>query len=254
MDPKHKFQEAFQAGELHQKWSRVYEGGDYLADWARHRFRKVLGVLDAHGLGRSGRALDLGVGSGALLKELAARGSGVFGADFSIPMIQGVRAGLSPDQAHIGRRLFVSDVEAMPVKENSLNLVTCVGVLEYVSTDRSALSELFRAIRSGGYLLLVVASYHRIGSLVGLIGRKMFGRSAQWRASSTNGGALEDSVRMVKPLDLKHEALQAGFTVEEFMCFGGKLLGRYFPLRFFVPGWLYVGDHCLLLLRKPGRP
>ena len=250
-DNKAAFKKAFQKGELYGKWSDIYTGNDFLSSWAKHRLDVVLRLLKSYGLGKRGKALDLGVGSGRLLRELDLRGCEAYGADFSFTMLNDFRDQLDGPDRRIGYRLLLADVEAVPVKSASFELITCLGVLEYLKIDSQAISEMRRILRPGGYLILVVASYHRIGGLLRSLKKKILRGTDEKPPFAPRGGSIADQVRMIKPLDLRKAAIEAGFTVERFFCFGGKIFGRYFPIRIFVPGLVYIGDHCLLLLRRP---
>lgn len=247
-DDKRRFRADFQDGSLYETWGAIHSQDGYLADWAAHRLREVLAVIDQRAMGRNGRALDIGVGSGELVAQLVRRGCTVFGVDFSLPILRDCRARWEKARTGSGGGWTLGDVEALPVKSDSLSLVTCLGVLEYLSSDRIALAELYRVVAPGGYVVLSVASYHRIGSLMALVRAKLH----RYRKGAGAQAVVERHVRLVKPLDLKREAKDAGFAVEVFRCFGARLMGRYVPVRIVVPGVIYIGDHCLLVLRKPG--
>jgi len=212
----------------------------------------VLRSIDSYGLGRKGNALDIGIGSGALLKELSKRGCDVWGADFSMNIIRNTYKSLGSINAKIVNKFMVADIETLPIKSDSFDLVTCLGVLEYLPTDKNALGELYRIIRPRGYLVFAVASYHRFGSLLNLVKKKFLKKKKVKPESSLEAFSLQDrGVRLVKPLALREETVEAGFKVKKFECFGGKLFGRYFPIRLYLPGLIYIGDHCLLVLEKP---
>lgn len=249
---KDEFRRDFQKGNLYRRWRDIDGTGDYLSQWAMHRSRVVLDIVDAHGLGRTGRTLDVGIGSGALLKELECRGGRAAGADFSRSILDRCRERLVGTGNSVRDRLVQADVESLPFKNGSFELVTCLGVIEYLADDGTALRELHRVLRTGGFLVLAAASYHRIGSLAGLVCAK-FGYPSKKTGGANPGGEgrLESRVRLVKPVDLRGEAVRAGFEVKAFKCFGGKILGRYVPIRLFIPGVIYIGDHCVLFLKKP---
>jgi SAM-dependent methyltransferase len=250
---KREFREEFHRGNLFRLWHGEDGKGEYLARWAKHRCDVVVGILDRHRLGREGWSLDVGLGSGLLLADLGRRGGRAVGADFSRSILEEVRGRQAGAGVSLSSRLFQADVENLPFRDGAFELVTCLGVLEYLEKDGTAMAEFHRILRPGGSMILAVASYHRIGSLASLAIQKFAKRrkgpdSALHRTKSS----LEDRVRMVHPVRLRDEAVRAGFNVRIFKCFGGKILGRYLPVRLFIPGVIYIGDHCVLLLRKPG--
>lgn len=249
---KRAFRKEFHGGTLFRLWREEDGKGKYLARWAQHRRDVVLSILDEYRLGRSGRTLEVGLGSGILLSELERRGGRTVGADYSRSILDTVRSRQVGSGAPCSGRLCQADVESLPFRDGAFDLAACLGVFEYLEEDRTGMSEFFRILRPGGFLILAVASYHRIGSLSRLAARKIVRRRAQPGAvSSGAGSSLEDRVRMVNPVRLREDAVRAGFDVKVFRCFGGKIRGRYVPLRLFVPGVVYIGDHCVLLLRKP---
>lgn len=248
---KLEFRKNFYEGVLYRKWHDIGDGDAYLSRWACHRTEVVLRLIDSYSLGRKGNALDIGIGSGDLIKELSNRGCDVWGADFSMNIILNAYKRLASINAKIVNRLMVAEIETLPIKNDSFDLVTCLGVLEYLPNDKNALGELYRIIRPKGYLVLAVASYHRFGSLLNLVKNKIFRKKKVKPESSLEAFSLHDRVRLVKPLALREETVETGFKVKKFECFGGKLFGRYFPIRLYLPGLIYIGDHCLLVLEKP---
>lgn len=250
--PKEEFREAFHRGELFRLWRGEDGKGTYLARWAKHRSDVVLEILDARNLGRTGWSLDVGLGSGFLLAELERRGGRAVGADFSRSILEGIRGRGCGSAAPSSRRLFQADVESLPFRDETFELVTCLGVLEYLDEDGTALTELHRVLRRGGSMILAVASYHRLGNLSSLVLRRIAKRT--WRGDSSRSpleSSLENMVRMVNPLRLREESVRVGFDVRSFRCFGGRIFGRYLPIRLFVPGVVYIGDHCVMHLEKP---
>jgi len=250
-ETKAEFRQDFNNGDLYDIWHNIYRGNGYLSKWAKHRMKMVLKAIDSDGLGRRGLALDIGIGSGDLLEELTRRGSQAFGADFSLSMIQSYRDNHCHMSYGFINRLFLADVEALPIKSHTFDLVTCLGVLEYVLTDRKALADLYRIIRPGGYLILAVASYHRLSSIWNLLKSKVLGRVNHCDSKSAKTLPLKNQVRLIKPSDLLKETKKAGFEAKGFKCFGGKIWGHYFPIRFCLPKLIYIGDHCLFVGRKP---
>ena len=67
---------------------------------------------------------------------------------------------------------IVGDVEALPLREASVDTVVSLEVLEYVRRPREALAEMHRVLRPGGHALVSVPFVHR-----------MDGPSDRWRFS-----------------------------------------------------------------------
>jgi ubiquinone/menaquinone biosynthesis C-methylase UbiE len=252
-DSKKDFKREFQEGTLFNQWRNIYDDDTYWSKWAAHRMEEVVDSIDQISVESTrGMAMDIGVGAGKILEVLASRGFRTYGADFSIGMIQNCREVISKKGKNQISGFIASDVENLPIRNDSLDLLTCMGVFEYLKNDQKGISELFRVLKPGGHVILVVASYHRIGAILNLVMKKLIKSGGSPAIVSAPSESLKEKVRMVNPLSLRNEARAGGFLVRKFKCFGGKLFGRYFPIRLFIPGIIYVGDHCLLVLEKPG--
>ena len=100
------------------------------------------------------RVLDVGCGPGFYCAELLAD----VGPTGSVVGIDGSPAML----ALAGRRcagcenveLYEADATSLPVKDGCIDRALCVQVLEYVADPAVALAEMYRAIRSGGRVVL----------------------------------------------------------------------------------------------------
>jgi ubiquinone/menaquinone biosynthesis C-methylase UbiE len=248
---KEKFRADFNEGMLFEAWHDIYDRTDYLSTWAYDRLQTVLKTIDNFHLAREGKSLDIGIGSGVMLEELAGRGTEVWGTDYSETIIQQAYEKYHRLDSDIAKRLVHADIEHLPFDDNAFNLVTCLGVLEYLFENKRALGELHRILSPGGYLVLSVASYHRFGTLLSLAVKKIQNMIKKNKPLNPGNSSLHNNIRLVKPLALRRDAVESGFQVTKFQCFGGKLFGRYHHIRFTIPGMLYVGDHCLLLLKKP---
>jgi len=102
----------------------------------------------------NGKILDVGTGPGtnfAFLGESAQ----VFALDSSSKMIN--KAKLKG-----GKNLIVADAFALPIKSDSFELITAIGLFEYQKEKYSLLKEFQRVLIPTGYLLL---TYSQIGLL-----------------------------------------------------------------------------------------
>lgn len=61
-------------------------------------------------------------------------------------------------------KLLVADGEKLPFKNNALDVVYCNHVLEHIQNDRNALNEIYRVLKMGGGLILVVPSIHNLAT------------------------------------------------------------------------------------------
>jgi ArsR family transcriptional regulator len=100
---------------------------------------------------RAQLAVDVGVGTGALLGPLSERCERVIGVDSSAPMLERAREH-ARGMANVELRL--GDVERLPVEDGVADLVVANMVLHHVSEPALAFREFHRALRPGGRLLL----------------------------------------------------------------------------------------------------
>lgn len=115
-----------------------------------------------------GVVLEVGAGRGAR------RGR------FTPPLAQ-TQAWWSLDLSDAVRPHMVGDVEALPLRGDSVDTVLSLEVIEYASRPDRALAEMCRVLKPGGYLLLSVPFVHR-----------MDGPSDRWRFSAHG---LRDALR-----------------------------------------------------------
>ncbi len=112
--------------------------------------KNLLSKIDAD----DGKILDVGTGPGTSLSFFG-EGAQVFALDSSFKMIN--KAKLKG-----GKNLIVADAFALPIKSESFELVTAIGLLEYQKEKNSLLEEFRRVLIPAGHLLL---TYSQIGLL-----------------------------------------------------------------------------------------
>jgi SAM-dependent methyltransferase len=101
-----------------------------------------------------GKVLDIGCGSGIYLDELFTMGFEAYGIDISEEMLEVTRKRLAAAGATNRLHLTRGDVEHIPFDDGMFDLVVCVGVFGYLLRDETALAEVMRVLRPGGYFLL----------------------------------------------------------------------------------------------------
>jgi len=125
-----------------------HEGGYW---WFVARRRLAQALLQAYLPEVSGRILDAGCGTGALLSELQASGFAV-GVDVSLEALclTRQRGALPVAQARL---------EALPFASETFQVAFALDVLEHLPDERPALRELYRVLQTGGYLIVSVPAY-----------------------------------------------------------------------------------------------
>ena len=104
-----------------------------------------------------GRVLDVGPRDGYIMGVLERHGAAVSGLELSPPAVEYARA-------H-GHDVLQGDVRAMPFGDGEFDLVNCLHVLEHVPEPEAALREMWRVVKPGGYLYVVVPREHGEGQI-----------------------------------------------------------------------------------------
>jgi ubiquinone/menaquinone biosynthesis C-methylase UbiE len=115
--------------------------------------------------------LDVGCGTGVLLPHLLkkVKENGVlFALDFSWNMIIKAKKNKSKKGIH-----FVNaQVEALPIKDETIDYVTCLDTFAHVSDQKNAVGEMSRTLKKGGQLFIAhtlgkkeLAEYHRLAGV-----------------------------------------------------------------------------------------
>jgi ubiquinone/menaquinone biosynthesis C-methylase UbiE len=102
------------------------------------------------------RLLDIGCGTGHVLRGLSEDQFEVFGADFAHGMVK------VASLEHPTRRFLAADARLLPFTTASFDVVTIIGVLEYIVEYERAVAELARVIRPGGTLVISVPNARSI--------------------------------------------------------------------------------------------
>ena len=111
--------------------------------------------------------VDVGCGTGAnlpMLRRAVAPDGEVYGLDFSPLALQWART--EGDLGALNGRVHLSqgDALALPLRDECADVVTMLDVLEHLSDDARALSEVRRILRPGGALVLSVPAYQHLWS------------------------------------------------------------------------------------------
>ena len=134
--------------------------GKYPDIFRRHGY--ILEMVE----GLQGRALEIGCGSGELLCNLLKRNFEVVGIDLTRSMVEASRTLVA--KRYEGKRAdaAVADIENLPFREESFDLVVAAGVIEYLASDEKALRGLYRILKPGGVVILSVRNKVNLSRLL----------------------------------------------------------------------------------------
>jgi ubiquinone/menaquinone biosynthesis C-methylase UbiE len=133
-------------GRTYDRLAAVYD-----RRWARYIRATTRETLARLSLRPDECLLDLGCGTGALLRDLAREGGSrrLYGIDLSLGMVARARQALS-NTAH----LAVGDVGALPWPAGSFDVIVSVSSFHFWADPGQALREVRRLLRPGGRLVL----------------------------------------------------------------------------------------------------
>ena len=95
--------------------------------------------------------LDVGCGTGALMKELEVYGN-VYGIDFSDQAVDFCKSrGIVNVQKSV--------VEKIPYQDKYFDLVLALDVLEHIPDDKSGIKEIYRVLKPGGTVIIFVPTF-----------------------------------------------------------------------------------------------
>jgi ubiquinone/menaquinone biosynthesis C-methylase UbiE len=181
---------------------------------ARHWWfsgRRLLFAREIERAGKPSSLLDIGVGSGSNLRMFRDR--------FEIPVVIGVDPNVDVIEICRANGLVVEygDVLALPFPNRSFDAVVATDVIEHVEDDATALGEVFRVLRPGGFVLLTVPAFTSLWGLQDVVARHY---------------------RRYRLGELKRLVLSAGFAIER---------AYYFNYLLFVP--IFIARWAIRVLK-----
>ena len=177
--------------------------------WRARTVKRVSNILARP----DARVLDLCCGTGDLL--LALQGPAVLGSDFCHPMLLEARR-KSPSAP-----LFEADALALPLKSNSLDLLTCAFGFRNLANYEKGLDEFLRVLKPGGVAAILEFSQptNRVfGALYRFFSTRILPRIGGMVSGSRDAYAyLPESIKTFPGADdLATKIKASGFTRVEF--------------------------------------
>ncbi|MFI6918407.1 class I SAM-dependent methyltransferase [Nonomuraea spiralis] len=113
-----------------------------------YRERRAILRRELRGLGRPGRALDVGAAGGGNTRVLVEAGWDATATDYCESAVEIAR--------ERGLRSVRADARALPFESSSMDLVTAFDVLEHIHEDHLVTEEIARVLAPGGHTLIAV--------------------------------------------------------------------------------------------------
>jgi ubiquinone/menaquinone biosynthesis C-methylase UbiE len=155
------------------------------------RFDLVGWVLGVSGVTPGLRVLDVGCGNGMYLREMASRRVEAVGCDLSLGMLGSVGH-------HPG--LVNADVTAIPMRDDSFDIVLAPHMLYHVADRRSAAHELRRVLRPEGCCVVVTNGAAHLQALRKLVEAAVGKATPGWRMRnpSTHEFSLDNGAQQLE--------------------------------------------------------
>jgi len=138
---------------------------------------------------RGKRLLEIGCGLGTDLLQFARGGAAVTGVDLTPASIDLVKKRFALEEIPVDAR--VADAENLPFQDGSFDVVYSFGVLHHTPNTQKAIDEVYRVLKPGGRIIIML--YHK-DSIHVFLGAPLYKISHTLRAGARS--LVEDWVRV----------------------------------------------------------
>jgi ubiquinone/menaquinone biosynthesis C-methylase UbiE len=147
-------------------WAEIYTARSVEGVIYQRRKAVVLRWIDNLALPEGSRILEVGCGAGLTTIELARRGYLVNAIDSSEAMVE--RALRGATESDVGDRVKVSrgDAHSLPFEDNLFGLVVAIGVIPWIESPGTAVREMARVVKPGGYVVMSADNRARLNHLL----------------------------------------------------------------------------------------
>lgn len=170
---------------------------------------------------RGKRLLEIGCGLGTDLLQFARGGARVTGIDLTPASIELARKRFS--LYGVKGDLQVADAEHLPFPDGSFDVVYSFGVLHHTPDTQRAIDEVFRVLKPGGEMILMLYHKHSWHVLAGV----PLTAIAQWLRGRAASGSAEEWVRIY---DGRDNPLGKAYTKSEVRTMAGRFRNLRFEL------------------------
>jgi len=130
----------------------------------RRRKQIILKKISNHFMDKHINVLDVGCGTGIYTLDLAKRKYNVLSMDISKEMLLFTKKRAAESVENLN--LFVADAEKIPLKPQCIDLVICVGVLEYLPDDCPALKNMCRMVKKDGLIIFTLPNLLKLKNIL----------------------------------------------------------------------------------------
>jgi D-aspartate ligase len=140
--------------EASASWDEIYRRSDVYAVIHQERRLRVLDWVDGLGLEAGASVLEVGCGAGLTSLTLAQNGFEVDATDSVDAMIERARERAVAAGVSERLRTSIADVHALRFEDEAFDLALAMGVIPWLHSPATALGELSRVLKPGGYLIV----------------------------------------------------------------------------------------------------
>lgn len=159
MQWKEQAQNRFSDSKDAHKWSAIYTGSQPNVEALSFRARRDFSVGYIQAQTPVGACvLDLGCGAGPVLVKLDAQQYRLIGMDYSTDMLQLARANLGAQAQQVS--LIQGECEQIPLPNESVDMVVCLGVISYAESIEKALHEINRILKPNGQAIVTYRNFY----------------------------------------------------------------------------------------------
>ena len=155
-------------------WDEVYDLHTVKAQHIQSRRDRILRFLDQLALPEKSRVLDLGCGTGRTTIELLRQGYYVDAVDIAEDMLEIARKNSHQAGVTQGVSFHEGDAENLPFGNNTFDVVVALGLIGWLTSWQTALAEMLRVTKPGGYIMMTFLNQSGLTHLVNLNGLRLW--------------------------------------------------------------------------------
>ena len=165
-----------------------------------------------------GKILDIGRGPGIYTRDLLLRGWEVWGIDISPKMLERAKESIMNLPEAPRAHFSTGQMEELQFEPSFFDAVLCIGVLPYVGSLEKAVSEVFRVLKPGGYVLFQISNKMAPIRMEGALKRRV---KSLLKRKADEEDRLRDRFRIThhNPIQFDRLCRGSGFQLREFRFF-----------------------------------
>lgn len=206
----------------------------------KYKAVEIMNAYLASGFSEDTRILDAGCGPGILLDYFDQSCVNYFGLDISTEMLMIAKSYSSQGDVNAHINFLRGDLEALPFKSDSFDIVLSFGVIEYMNNDDEFLREFYRVLKPEGYLLTAVTNKYAynlmLDDLIELLRKnRHISKLLNMIKMSLNMGEFKQrqfTIRKHTPSTFLKDVQDHNFTLKEQVYFGFNILP--YPLHYIL--------------------